>query len=130
SYLHFVRAKLKGVNTPPLCGGIKRRSLLLIPRGLPRGGFINIIIASLILAVNLNVDKQKERFRSLWFIKIYMLANHSNRNTEASHFEASSWFPEWKSSCRAPTISEPRARFATRTQKLPCQERFFCSGRI
>ncbi|OGN00537.1 MAG: hypothetical protein A2736_02315 [Candidatus Yanofskybacteria bacterium RIFCSPHIGHO2_01_FULL_41_27] len=40
SYLHFVRAKLKGVNTPPLCGGIKRRSLLLMPRGKPRGGFI------------------------------------------------------------------------------------------
>ncbi|OGN00109.1 MAG: hypothetical protein A2736_01860 [Candidatus Yanofskybacteria bacterium RIFCSPHIGHO2_01_FULL_41_27] len=42
SYLHFARAKLKGVNTPSLCGGIKRRSLLLIPRGLPRGGFILI----------------------------------------------------------------------------------------
>ena len=36
----FCPSEAKRVNTPPLCGGIKRRSLLLIPRGLPRGGFI------------------------------------------------------------------------------------------
>ncbi|KKS24024.1 MAG: hypothetical protein UU84_C0040G0004 [Candidatus Yanofskybacteria bacterium GW2011_GWC2_41_9] len=41
----FCPSEAKRVNPPPFCGGIKRWLRLLIPRGLPRGVFINIKFA-------------------------------------------------------------------------------------